>query len=327
MKAITIEVAGGPDVLTVGARPEPSVENGEVKIRVRAFGINRVESYYRAGSHGTLLPGRIPGIEAVGEVSADPSGTFKPGQKVVAVMGGMMFARDGSYAEYTTVRLNQVLAIDSDIDFVLLAALPEAYLTVWGALDRSLGIQSGETLLVRGATSSVGLAAVIYAKARGLAVIATTRNEKRRARLIELGADHVIIDSGEIADSVREITPEGVDKALEIVGASTLKDSLKTVRHWGEVAVIGQLGGSLQVEHLGLTSDLPNTVKMSFFSSGLLGSAQLPLDKSPLNWIAEQVHQGGMPDITAEVFQAEDIRTAHTKMDENRAFGKLVVEI
>lgn len=325
MKAITVTAAGGAEVLNLGHKPQPQVKQGEVKIKVKAFGINRAESYYRAGNYGTLLAGRIPGIEAVGEVVADPSGTFKLGQKVITVMGGMMFSRDGSYAEFTTVELSQVLAIDSDIDFIKLAALPESYLTIWGALDHNLNIQPGETLLVRGATSAVGLAAVTYAKARGLTVIATTRDEKRRQRLTELGADHVVIDTGEIADEVREIVPGGVDKLLEVVGAATVKDSLKTVRHWGEVVVIGLLGGGLVIEQFGLMSDLPNTVKLSFFSSGLLGSEQLPLNKSPLNWIADQVHQGLMPDVTAEIFKAEDIRTAHAKMDENKAFGKFVV--
>ena len=325
MKAITVTAAGGTEVLNFGDKPEPQVKTGEVKIKVKAFGINRAESYYRTGNYGTLLPGRVPGIEAVGEVVADPSGTFKLGQKVVTVMGGMMFLRDGSYAEYTIVELNQVLAIDSDIDFIKLAALPELYLTIWGALDHSLQIKAGETLLVRGATSALGLAALTYAKARGLTVIATTRNEARRQRLTELGADHVVIDSGEIADEVRKIVPAGVDKVLEIVGAPTVRDSLKTVKPWGQVAFVGLLGGAPVIEQFNLMGDLPNTVKLSFFSSGMLGSDQLPLSQSPLNWIADQVHQGLMPDITAEVFKAKDIQKAHAKMDENKAFGKLVV--
>jgi len=325
MKAITVTASGGPEVLKLVDIKEPQIKDGEVKIKIKAFGLNRAETYYRAGNYGTLLPGRVPGIEAVGEVVADASGKFKLGQKVITVMGGMMFGRDGSYAEYTTVELNQVLAIDSDIDFIKLAALPEAYLTIWGALDNNLNIKTGETLLVRGATSAVGLAAVTYAKARGLNVIATTRNAARRERLIELGADHVIIDSGEISGKVRDIMPDGVDNVLEVVGAPTVKDSLKTVKHWGEVVVIGLLGGAPVIEQFGLMGDLPNTVKLSFFSSGLLGSAQLPLDKSPLNWIADQVHQGVMPDITAEIFDAEDIQVAHARMDENKAFGKLVV--
>ncbi|VAV98961.1 putative zinc-dependent oxidoreductase, partial [hydrothermal vent metagenome] len=306
MKAITVTAAGGPEVLEVSDIPEPQVKSGEVKIKIKAFGLNRAETYYRAGNYGTLLPGRVPGIEAVGEVVADPSEQFKLGQKVVTVMGGMMFGRDGSYAEYTTVELSQALAIDSDIDFIKLAALPEAYLTVWGSLDYDNNLKAGETLLVRGATSAVGLAAVTYAKARGLSVIATTRNVARRERLIELGADHVIIDSGEIAENVRDIIPDGVDKVLEVVGAPTVKDSLKAVKLWGEVVVIGLLGGVPVLEQFGLMSDLPNTVKLSFFSSGLLGSEQLPLAKSPLNWIANQVHQGLMPDITSEVLNAKN---------------------
>lgn len=131
-------------------------------------------------------------------------------------MGGMQFTRNGSYAEQVTVLRNNVIALDdTSLSWEQLATLPEAYLTVWGALDKSLGIQKGQTLLVRGGTSSVGLAAITYAKARGLRVIATTRNPENSQRLYQAGADAVVVDNGDIAPRIREIAPDGVDAALK----------------------------------------------------------------------------------------------------------------
>jgi len=328
MKAVTISAVGGPEILQLDEIAEPQLKTGEVKIRVRAFGLNRAEVYYRSGNMGATEIGRVPGIEATGEIVADPSGTFKLGQKVVTAMGGMMLTRNGSYAEFVTAPLGNVLAIDSDIGFLELASLPQAYLTIWGALDLNLHIQPEQTILVRGATSTLGLAAVAYAKARGLTVIATTRNEKRHKRLKELGADHVLTDNGEISEQVRNIFPDGVDKAIEVVGATTLKDTVLAIKNWGEIVLVGLLGGSTVVEQFNLMGDLSNSVKLSFFGSGIFGTTDMPpLSDSPLNWIAQQVHDGKMPDITSEVFPIEDIREAHARMEENRAFGKLVVTV
>lgn len=326
MKAIIATHAGGPEVLEIREVAEPMLAAGEVKIRVKAFGLNKAETYYRNGAFGQLNAELAPGIEAAGEVVEDPSNTFSVGDKVVTAMGGMMFARHGSYAEVITVNKANVQRITSDIEFVQLASLPELYLTVWGALDKTLNIAAGEVLLVRGATSALGLAALVYAKARGLTVIATTRNADNRQRLAALGADHIVIDNGDINEQVRALYPHGIDKALDVIGASVVKDTMKALRPWGEVTVVGLLGGAPVIENFGLMSDLPSSIKLSFFQSGMLGTAALPLDESPLNWIAEQVHTGQMPDITSAIFNASDIQAAHALMDSNQALGKIVVK-
>lgn len=328
MKAYVIERAGGPDVLTL--RDIPSAEPGadEVLVRVKAFGLNRAEVYRRMGQMGPISGPVVPGIEAVGEVLRDPSGAFRPGQRVATAMGGLQFSRNGSYAEQVTVLRNNVISLDdTSLSWEELAALPEAYLTVWGALDRSLSIQPGQTLLVRGATSSVGQAAVAYAKARGLRVIASTRSASNRDRLVQIGADEVLIDNGAIAAQVRDIVPAGVDAALEVVGASTLRDSIKAVRPFGGVSVIGLLGGPPVLESFHLMQDLPGAVRLNFFGSGLLGSADMPLDASPLQWIAEQVAAGRMPSLRSGTFDFDDVRRAHGLIESNRALGKLVVRM
>jgi NADPH2:quinone reductase len=325
MRAVIARAPGGPEVLEVVEIEAPTAGEGEVEVRVLAFGLNRAESYYRSGNYGTFVPGQALGIEAVGDVLRDPSGRFAVGQRVATAMGGMMFSRHGGYAEHIAVKASNVAAIDADLPAERLAALPEAYLTVWGALDKNLEIDAGQVLLVRGATSSVGLAAVAYAKARGLTVIGTTRSDDRRALVRDAGADHVVMDDGAVHARVRELVPDGVNAALEVVGASTVKDTLKAVRPWGQVAVIGLLGGPPIIESFNLMSDLPNTVRLSFFSSGMLGSPSLPLSTSTLNWVAEQVARGAIADTVSHTFAVDQIQAAHRLLDSGQANGKIVV--
>jgi NADPH:quinone reductase-like Zn-dependent oxidoreductase len=326
MKAYVIEQAGGPEVLKLRdiAFSEPAAD--DVQIRVRSFGLNRAEIYRRQGKLGPISGQIVPGIEAVGEVIRDPSGRFRVGERVATAMGGMQFSRNGSYAEQVSVLRQNVVSLDNiDLSWEELAALPEAYLTVWGALDRSLAIQSGQTLLVRGATSSVGMAAVTYAKARGLRVIATTRSPANELRLQQIGANEVIIDAGEIEHQVREIAPTGVDAVLEVVGAATLRDSIKTLRPFGGVSVIGLLGGPPVLESFHLMEALPTAVHLNFFPSGLLGSAAMPLDESPLPWIAAEIAAGRIPSLRNGTFEFDELRRAHSLMESNRALGKFVV--
>lgn len=326
MKAVIAKQPGGPEVLQLVEIDTPDLKEGEVKIKVKAFGLNKAESYYRSGNYGTFVPDQALGIEAVGIVEDDPSGRFRVGQKVATAMGGMMFGRHGGYAESINVLAGNVVAINSDLEFTDLAAIPEVYGTVWGALDKNLNIDAGQSILIRGATSGVGMAAVAYAKMRGLNVIATTRNAQSREKLLALGADHVLIDSGEISEQVREIVPDGVDNCLEVVGAATLLDSLKAVKLWGGVSVVGLLGGPPVLESFNLMGDLPNTVKLSFFSSGLLGSKALPLSDSPIAEIADKIQAGEMPNILSHVFDVEDIRQAHSLLDSGNALGKIVIK-
>ncbi|MGT2431624.1 zinc-binding dehydrogenase [Cupriavidus basilensis] len=328
MKAYVIEQAGGPEVLQMReiASPEPAAD--EVRIRVRAFGLNRAEAYLRAGKMGPITAPRVPGIEAVGEIVDDPAGVFRTGQRVATAMGGMQFTRGGSYAEQITVLRSNVIALDNiSLTWEELAALPEAYLTAWGALEKSLAVERGQTLLIRGATSSVGLAALTYAKALGLNVIATTRSQTNAGRLREAGADKVVVDSGEIAADVRQLAPEGVDAALEVVGATTLRDTVKTLRPFGAVSVIGLLGGPPALESFHLMQDLPAAVRLNFFPSGLLGTAALPLSDSPLPWIAQDLAKGLIPSTHARTFDFDEVRQAHSLMESNRALGKLVVRL
>lgn len=328
MKAYVIKQAGGPEVLELRDIESVAPKSDEVRIRVRAFGLNRAETYLRAGKMGPIDSPRVPGIEAVGEVLEDPSGTFRVGQRVATAMGGLQFVRHGSYAEEVTVLRSNVIDLDGNaLSWEELAALPQAYLTIWGALNHSLDIKDKQILLVRGATSTVGLAAVTYAKASGLQVVATTRSAEHAKQLHGIGADHVVVDSGSVADEVRKLYPAGVDAALEIVGAPTLRDTASTLRPFGAVTVIGLLGGAPVLDQFNLMSDLPPAVRLSFFPSQLLGTQALPLAKSPLAAIAADVAAKRLPSLLKQTLEFDEVRRAHELIEGNQVQGKLVIRV
>ncbi|MBW7983624.1 zinc-binding dehydrogenase [Enterobacillus tribolii] len=326
MKAYVIERTGGPEVLQLQDVPAPQAGENEVKIRVKAFGLNRAELMLRAGNMGEITAPRIPGIEAVGEVMEDASGVFRPGQRVATLMGGMQFNRGGSYAQEVCVLRSNVIDLnDSNLSWEELAALPEAWLTIWGALDKRLKIARGESLLIRGATSSVGLAALLYAKNAGLSVIATTRSPQHTQHLYELGADHVVVDNGNIAQEVRRFCPNGADKALEIVGLSVVADTAAALRPFGEICMIGMLDGMFSMDGFNPNRVLPDAVTLSFFGTTMLGTPGLPLTDTPLAQIARDVDQGRLPSLRVKTLTFDEVPQAHRLMENSSVRGKLVV--
>ena len=200
MKAAVIREAGGPEVLRIECRPIPQPDQDRVLIRVMAFGLNRSELFTRRGlSPGIEFP-RVLGIEAVGLIAEAPGDQFREGQVVATAMGGMGRQFDGSYAEYVCVPAAHVQCLRTNLPWERLGALPEMLQTAWGSLFAALRLESGDTLLIRGGTTSVGLAAAAIAKSCHAKVISTTRNPSRIELLKNAGADEVIIDDGRIAE-------------------------------------------------------------------------------------------------------------------------------
>jgi NADPH:quinone reductase len=323
MRAMVITQPGGPEVLQIQQVPDPVPGDGEVLIRVRAFGINHAETHMRKGEWPEATP--VSGIEAVGTVAADPSGALAGGTKVLTIMGGLGRTRNGSYAEYTVAPASNVAPIETSLDWAELAAIPESYATAWFALHRNLDLAAGQSLLVRGATSALGQAAVNIAHDLGARVIATTRRADRAALLRSLGAQHVVIDTGSIADQVRDLLPGGADRVLDLVGNSALRDSLQAVRQTGRVCQAGFLGGLGPVTDFQPVFDLPSGVQFSFFGSFEVGTPAYPISAIPFQQIVANAEAGVYQAKPARVFPFEEIAEAQRVMEASQAGGKLVV--
>jgi NADPH2:quinone reductase len=322
MQAMVINQFGGPEQLVLKDIPTPIPENGEVLIKVKALGINRAELYMRKGLFGEVTP--VSGIECVGQVEDDPGRTLQRGQTVATITGGMGRTRNGSYAEYTCVPLQNVFPLQTNLDWATLAAIPESYATAWSCLFANLRIRAGEVLFVRGGTSALGQAAITIAKHEGVTVFTSTRSESKVALLTELGASRVLIENGKLSEVVRAFSPDGIDGVLDIIGNSTLLDSLRMARKGGRVCVAGFLGSSEPVAFDWL-ANMPFGVDLNAFASLLFGTKDFPHSDIPMQQIVDRVADGTYKARPVKIFPFEHIPDAHRLMEANDANGKIVV--
>ncbi|HZR23672.1 MAG TPA: zinc-binding dehydrogenase [Vicinamibacterales bacterium] len=325
MKAIVRQQFGGPEQLAIREVPDPDPMPGHVVIQVKAFGLNHAELYMRKGDWGDVAA--ISGIECVGVVAADVDGRFPRGQTVAAVMGGMGRTINGSYAEYTRVPSTHVVPLDSALPWEHLAPIPEVYATAWSCLFGNLDLAAGQRLLIRGATSALGQAALNIAAHAGAEVIATTRNRDRFATLESLGAKRVELEGADLSRRIRAVYPAGIDAVLELVGNSTLVDSLNTLRRGGRLVLAGFLGGLAPIASFNPLFQVPSGVHFSFFGSFAYGTPQFPLAEVPLQTIVDRAAAGIYQAKPARVFRFEDIQDAHRLMESNQANGKIVVTL
>lgn len=290
--------------------------------RLKAFGLNRSELFTRRGeSPGVSFP-RILGIEATGIVEAAPGNEskFPKGTVVCTALGGMGRDFDGGYAEYTLVPAGQVQAINTRLPFEVLGALPEMLQTAYGSLFGSLDLKKGETLLVRGGTTSVGLAAAAIAKNYGAIVCSTSRSAERETLLKEHGADHVFVDDGHIASQVRQKFPDGVDKVLELIGVATMDDSMACTKQFGVVCITGIVGDTWYLDRWNPMEHIPKGIRLTMYGGG-----PREFMNTPLQELADQIAEGSLHVQVGKVFKLDDIVDAHKVMDANTAGGKIVV--
>ena len=320
MRAVVLDAPGPPDALHVRELPVPTPRAGDVLIKIEAFGLNRSELHTRLGlADGVTFP-RVLGVEASGTVAACPGGEYTAGQQVAALMGGMGRTFDGGYAEYACVPVRQVVPFTSSLDWATLGGVPEMLQTSHGSLTIGLDARPGQAILIRGGTSSIGMATAVLAKRLGMTVLSTTRNPDRADALRQVGVDHVLVDDGNIADQARRIIPDGVDAALELVGTPTLPDTLRATRVHGVVCFTGMLSNQWTVRDFYPIEYLPRGVRLTAY-----GGDATDLPTQVLQDFLDAVATGDAIVPIHRTYRLDDIATAHADMEAGRATGKLVV--
>ena len=325
MWAYQIQRPGGPEVLQLQKIPDPHLTKGSVRIRIKAFGLNRAEVVTRKGGSGNAVPfPRVIGIECVGEVMACADGVFLPGQKVAAVMGGMGRTFDGSYAEQTVVPRTQVMPIESTLDWANLAAIPETYLTAWGCLNRIKRLLPGQNIMVRPGASALGIAITQMVRDLGGSTIGVTRSAHKRKTLLAAGMSEVLVSAGPVAAEVRKIWPEGADGVVETVtSALTVKDDLEIKGRRGRLCIAGSLSASSGDGGGGFSimAALARPSVRIFSSEKIRAASHGPILQNLIN----KVEAADYTLHTASVFSFGELVEAHRLMDQNAFCGKVVI--
>jgi len=323
MRAVVCVRAGGPEVLEIRELPVPAVREGWSLVQVKAAGLNRSELRTRQGHSPNVTFPRVLGIECVGIVADSTDPGLPDGTTVAAVMGEMGREFDGGYAEYALLPNALLMPVTTTLPWEVLAALPETYLTAQGSLDMLGVLPRGQgRLLIRGGTSSVGMAAASIASGHGIETAATTRRQGKVDALTAAGVDHVLVDDGgSLAAGVHAVWPEGPDHVLDLVGASTLVDSLHLVRRGGTVCMAGSLSGWTMPDFEPIAMIPSGTRLTAFHSDNVKGSAGATL----LQHVVREVEDGVYRPNVDRVFGLDDIVAAHQYIENNQATGKLVV--
>ena len=344
MKAVYMTEHGGADVLQYGDMPEPEIGPNDVKIRVRAASLNRLDVYSRAGVRGTrrrnfdtphILGGDAAGeiVEVGSEVRGRETGQrvvvnprmtcnqcrwCSAGQDEFCENSGMLgSSRRGSYAEYVSVPATSALPIPDGLSFEEAATLPTVYLPSWTILVRKGALQSWETALVLSASAGVGTAGIQVAKnVIGATVITTTSTDEKAAQAAELGADHVINYSTEdIAERVREITGgRGVDVVLDHVGAEFWPAASRSLAMGGRYGICGVTTGYRAELQMGAMFTRYQTVFGVFMGR-----------KEDMRQIVQMADRGVVRGIIHQTFPLKDAAMAHEVMESRNFFGKLVL--
>lgn len=322
MKAVVLHRTGKPEVLTVSEVPIPKVKPGWVLVKVKAFGINRSELMMREfeGNASYIHLPRIIGIECAGEV-ADPSDSgLMKGQKIIALMGGMGRTFDGSYAEYALLPAKNVFKVNTTLSWGELGAIPETWFTAYGSLFDCLQIKSGDALLIRGGTSALGLTAIQLAKSIGASILASTRKKEKSNFLKSHGADHVLIDNGTLPEQLYKLYPHGVNKVLELIGVSTLLESLKLTAYHGIVCNTGMLAEKGMLNGFDPIKDIPNGVYLTGFFSNYP-------TQQVIDGIFSLIKEYNLHPVITKVFTLDEIAEAHRLAETNNVNGKIVITV
>lgn len=326
MRAVEITSFGGPEVLRLGERPVPQPGIGELLIRVSASGINRPDVLQRLGHYapppGTSdLPGlEVAGVVESGDVAAMAEVGIRVGDRVCALVAG------GGYAEWCVAPVAQCLPVPDGFSDVDAASLPETFFTVWSNVFDRGRLQSGESLLVQGGTSGIGVTAIQLARAFGATVIATAGSDEKCAACLALGAHHAINYKAQdfVAEAKRITEGKGVDVVLDMVAGDYVAREVECVAEDGRIVIIAVQGGIKSEFNAGLVLRRRITIT---------GSTLRPRPVAFKGAIAKALRErvwpllatGQVRPVIHSTFAAADASQAHALMESNQHIGKIVL--
>ncbi|MDP2031854.1 MAG: NAD(P)H-quinone oxidoreductase [Polaromonas sp.] len=326
MKAVEITSYGAPDVLRLGERPDPVAGAGEVLIRVAASGVNRPDVLQRTGNY-PVPPGAsdIPGLEVAGvivsgDVAAMAQAGLKVGDRVCALVAG------GGYAELCAAPVGQCLPVPEGFSDIEAASLPETFFTVWSNVFDRARLQAGETLLIQGGSSGIGVTAIQMAKAMGATVIVTAGSDDKCAACLKLGADHAInYKTADFAEEVKTLTAgKGVNVILDMVAGSYVAREMGCLAEDGRLVFIAVQGGTKAEFNAGLVLRKRLTITGSTLRPRSVefkaAIAQALKDK-----VWPLLARGAIRPVIHSTFAAADAAQAHALMESNQHIGKIVL--
>lgn len=318
MHAIVVRHPGGPEVLEYTTVPKPVVKPGWSRIKVEGFGINRSEIFTRQGDSPSVKFPRILGSEVSGIIDVSTDTKLHPGQRVVSLRGKMGRDFDGSYAEYVLVPNDQIYPVTTTLTPAQLAAVPETYCTAFGIFN-SLQLKADDRVLIRSATSGVGVAVIklIQSLPFNITITGTTRNPRKRRLLQQLHLDKVLV----IEDPLTLPGSAGqFDKIVDLVGPTTMADSFSHLAEYGILSSTGKLGGQMTLSEFDPIFDIPNNRYLTGFYSGNVTVEQM---QQLITYIED--HQ---IDVTpAKIFDLAHTREAQDYLAQSSGIGKVVVLI
>jgi NADPH2:quinone reductase len=325
MRAIEITQPGPPDVLQPCERPLPVLKAGEVLIRVIAAGVNRPDVFQRLGQY-PVPPGAsdLPGLEVAGEIVDGELGDsgFRKGDLVCALVQG------GGYAEFCAAPLEQCLPVPKGLSPLEAATLPETFFTVWSNVFQRAALQPGETLLVQGGSSGIGVTAIQLAKALGHRVFATAGSEDKCQACVALGAERAInYRTEDFSAVVKELTGgKGVDVVLDMVGGDYLKREIACLADDGRICLIALLGGARTEIDLGQVLRRRLTITGSTLRPRPVAfKAQIARELRERVW--PLIEAGTIRPVVHRSFPLEQAAQAHALMESSAHVGKLVLQV
>ena len=326
MKAVEITSYGAPDVLHLSERPDAQAGMGEVLIRVRASGINRPDVLQRTGNY-PVPPGAsdIPGLEVAGEIlsgdtAAMAAAGFKVGDRVCALVAG------GGYAELCVAPVGQCLPVPGALSDIEAASLPETFFTVWSNVFMRAYLQAGETLLIQGGSSGIGVTAIQMAKAMGAKVIVTAGSDDKCAACVALGADHAInYKTGDFVEQVKKLTDgKGVNVILDMVAGSYISREVECLAEDGRLVIIAVQGGVKAEFNAGMVLRKRLTITGSTLRPRSL-EFKTSIAKALREKVWPLVASGAIKPVIHSTFAAADAAKAHALMESNQHIGKIVL--